>query len=122
MDVVNGAANIYVLHGMLYIIFLLFLVVLIEVAVIVTYVTLCMEVPEWWWRVWWGGFLVGLYSFIIMLFYLLIDLKVEYLTTIISYVTSCFLTSSMIGLMSATIAMFAAFSFNIMIYSRVKLE
>ena len=34
MDCVNGAANIHALHGMLYIVFALFLVVVIEVALI----------------------------------------------------------------------------------------
>ena len=39
---VNGPANIHVLHGMLYIIFALFLVVVIEVALINNYINLTM--------------------------------------------------------------------------------
>lgn len=122
MEVVNGAANMYALHGMLYVVFICFIIVVIEVSIIYTYVTLSMEEPNWWWRVWWGGSLIGFYGFLIMLFYLLIDLKVEYVTTLISYCTACILTSSMLGLMAASITMLCAFTFNLMIYRRVKLE
>jgi len=40
MDCVNGAANIQALHSMLYIVFVLFLVVVVEVALIYNYIVL----------------------------------------------------------------------------------
>ena len=42
MDFVNGPANIHSLHVMLYIIFVLFLVVVVEVALINNYMVLSM--------------------------------------------------------------------------------
>ena len=121
MKNVNGPANIHALHGMLYVIFALFLIVVVQVALINNYVTLTMQEPCWWWRVWWGASAVGGYAFVIMLFYLLLDLRVVYYTQLISYFTACFLASSCLGLMCASLAMIMTFRFNLRIYSKVKL-
>jgi len=80
MQSVNGPANIHALHGMLYIIFVLFLIVVVEVALINNYMTLSMQEPNWWWRVWWGASAVGGWAFVIMFFYLLKELRVQYYT------------------------------------------
>ena len=122
MGAVNGPANIHTMHGMIYIIFILFLVVVVEVAVITNYMTLCMEIAEWWWRIWWGASMIGFYTFVIMLFYMLYDLRVEYFTTLISYAAASALVSSMIALMASALAMVCTFKFNLGIYSRVKLD
>ena len=121
MGFVNGPANVHSLHAMLYIIFILFLIVVVEVALINNYIVLSMQEPRWWWRVWWGASGVGAYFFVIMLFYLLIDLHVEYVTQLVSYFTACLLLSSCIGLMCASLAMIMTFRFNLTIYSKVKL-
>lgn len=121
MDCVNGPANIHALHSMMYIIFVLFLVVVVEVALINNYITLSMEEHRWWWRVWWGASTVGGYAFLIMLFYMFRDLRLEYYTQLISYFLASALASSCLGLMSASLAMIVTFRFNLGIYSKVKL-
>ena len=121
MDNVNGPANIHALHGMMYIIFLLFLVVVVEVALINNYLTLSVEEHRWWWRVWWGASAVGGYAFVIMFFYMVNSLKLEYYTQLISYFLASALASSCIGLMCGSLAMIMTFRFNLRIYSKVKL-
>jgi len=122
MDCVNGSANIHALHGMLYIVFALFLFVVIEVALIYNYIVLSMEQPRWWWRIWWGSACVGMWIFLCLLTYLLEDLRVQYVTTLISYVAACALVSSLMALMVASLAMICTFRFNLRIYSHVKLQ
>ena len=122
LNSVNGRANIHALHGMLYITFALFLVIVAETAIIHNYATLSSEEPRWWWRVWFGAAAIGVYTFIILVFYLMFDLTVEYFTTLITYFTACFLVSSMIAMMAASLAMVCAFRFNLGIYARVKLQ
>ena len=120
MGNVNGPANIHAMHSMFYVVFALFLIVVIESALLLNYATLTSDQPNWWWRVWCGSSLIGVYVFIIMAFYLIYDLRVEYVTTLISYFTACYLVSCLIGLMSSSLAMIFTFRFNLKIYSKVK--
>ena len=110
------------MHGMLYVIFFLFLVIVAESAIILNYATLSCEEPRWWWRVYCGAAAIGVYVFVTLMMYLLFDLHIEYLTTLISYMTACYLASCLVGMMAASLAVILAFRFNLKIYSRVKLE
>ena len=107
---------------MLYVIFFLFLIIVVETAIILNYAVLSCEEPRWWWRVWWGSAAIGVYVFVILVLYLLFDLHVEYFTTLISYLTACYLASCLIAMMTASLAMCVTFRFNLRIYGRVKLE
>ena len=110
------------MHGMFYFVFVVFLLVVIEVALITNYVVLSSEQPCWWWRVWWGASMIGGYTFVIMLLYLLIDMRYDMYTTLISYAAASALVSSMMGLMCASLALWTTFSFNLRMYEQVKLE
>lgn len=63
-----------------------------------------------------------MWTFLVLIVYLCKDLKVQFITTLISYVTACALVSTLIGLMCASLAMVVAFKFNLKIYSKVQLE
>mmetsp|Transcript_26263 Transcript_26263/g.35051 ORF Transcript_26263/g.35051 Transcript_26263/m.35051 type:complete len:108 (-) Transcript_26263:26-349(-) len=107
---------------MLFLVVVLFLVLVVECAIVLNYITLSEEEPRWWWRVWCGSATIGIYIFFVLILYLLFDLQVEYLTTLISYLTACALVSFLIALMASSLAIVCAFKFNLSIYSRVKLE
>lgn len=107
---------------MVYIVFFLFLILVVECAIVVNYITLSEAEPRWWWRVWAGAAAIGVYFFIVMSLYLMFDLRVEYVTTLVAYLTSCAIMSTLVALMAASLALVCVFKFNLSIYSRVKLE
>ena len=107
---------------MMFVVVILFLILVIECAVLLNYITLSEEEPRWWWRVWSGAATIGIYSFFLLVLYLMFDLSVEYLTTLVAYFTACILMSTLIGLMTSALAVVCAFKFNLFIYSRVKAE
>ena len=107
---------------MIYVVFIFFLILVVECAIILNYITLSEEQPRWWWRVWSGAAAIGIYFFIVMSLYMMFDLRVEYLTTLVAYLAASMLASTLVALMVASLALICTFRFNLSIYSHVKLE
>lgn len=68
------------MHGMFYVSFVLFLIVTVETALIINYMTLSQEQPAWWWRVWWSSAAIGVQFWLIILFYSLLGMNLVYYT------------------------------------------
>ena len=70
---------------------------------------LCYEEYRWWWRVWTYAASTGFFSFLVMLNYLLWDLQVDTLTTLIIYWVGCSLVCTVVGLMTGAACVTTAF-------------
>ena len=120
MESINGMEYIYFVHWFAYISVFVFLIVVVEVAVIQNYVTLCFEEYRWWWRVYLGSASTGFWLFILMISYLFADTTIDSTLTILTYFVSAGLVCSLIGLMAASVAMIFTLMFNKSIYGLVK--
>ena len=91
-----------------------------EVALLGNYLFLCWHEYNWWWRAYLGGAASGIIMLAITLLYAFADLQIEFYTTLVSYVVACILASTLLGLMSASVALYSALQFNITIYGYIK--
>lgn len=120
LDSINGPENIYVMSWILVFSLFCFILTVIEVSLLANYLFLCWHEYNWWWRSYLGGASSGIIMLAIMLFYAFADLQVEFVTTLVSYGVACLLASTLLGLMSASVAIYAALQFNIVIYGYIK--
>ncbi|XP_078438955.1 endomembrane protein 70 protein family [Wolffia australiana] len=65
----------YYVFGFLFIVLVLLVVVCAEVAVVLTYMHLCVEDWQWWWKAFFASGSVSLYVFLYSINYLIFDLK-----------------------------------------------
>ena len=122
LESISGPEYIYLLHWFAYLCVFVFLIVVMEVSVILNYITLCYEEYKWWWRVYLAAFSTGVWLFFVAVYFFLIDTSIDSLMTLISCITAAGLVCTMIGLMAASVAMIATFRFNLRIYARIKSE
>ena len=120
LDSINGPENIHVISWIFVVSLFCFILAVIEVALIGNYLFLCWHEYNWWWRAYMGGAASGIIMLVIMLFYAFADLQIEFFTTLVSYVVACVLASTLLALMSASVAVYSALQFNITIYGYIK--
>ncbi|KAF5948732.1 hypothetical protein HYC85_014689 [Camellia sinensis] len=65
----------YYVFGFLLVVFFLLLIVCAEVSVVLTYMHLCAEDWQWWWKAFYASGSVALYVFLCSINYLVFDLK-----------------------------------------------
>jgi transmembrane 9 superfamily member 2/4 len=94
--------------------------VVIEVAIVQNYVTLCWEEYRWWWKTWVSAASTGFWLLMIMVTYLLSETRVTSGYVLLTYLVAASMACVLIGLMAASLALYFTFRFNCYIYSRIK--
>lgn len=117
---IRGTAYIYLIYWSFYFGFIVFAVVIAELAVMQTYLVICYEEYRWWWRSWLLGASTGVVSFLLFLNYFLLAMKADQLATFVVYTVYCALFSAALGLMSGSIALLSSFVFNLKIFESAR--
>ena len=96
--------------------FLLYTIIVAEVATVQTYVQLCREDYRWWWQSFFVGASSGLYLFIL-------GLMTTSFVSFSAWVAQvlCFLMlSATVAMIGGTIAVIASFEFNRFLFGKIK--
>ena len=120
MESISGPDSINLIHWFAYICIFVFLIVVVEVAIIQNYVTLCFEEHRWWWRTWLSSASTGFWLFLIVLNQLVFETPIYSVWSFLTYLVAAGLACSLVGLMAASVAMSVTFRFNLYIYSKIK--
>ncbi|KAI3716136.1 hypothetical protein L6452_23257 [Arctium lappa] len=113
----------YYVFGFLLVILLLLVVVCAEVSVVLTYMHLCVEDWQWWWKAFYASGSVSLYVFLYSMKYLVFDLKsLSSPVSAILYLGYALITAIAIMLSTGTIGFITSFYFVHYLFSSVKID
>ncbi|CAM8911381.1 unnamed protein product [Rhodiola kirilowii] len=115
--------RVYYVFGFLFIVLIILVVVCAEVSIVLTYMHLCVEDWQWWWKSFFASGSVSLYIFLYSINYLIFDLKslsgpvsaTLYLGYSLFMVTAVMLATGTVGFLSS-------FWFVHYLFSSVKLD
>ena len=117
---IQGGQNITFMFWSAYLAFVIFAIVIAEIAVIQNYLYLCYELPSWWWRTFIYGASCSFWFYHTITYHLLFELQIEHVTTIIVYMMLQIIVCVCIALTSGTVSVLAAFVFNTLLYKGIK--
>lgn len=120
LSCIRGSSYIHLMYWSFYLGFFVFIVVVAQISIAQTYLLMCYEDYQWWWRSWLLGSSTSVVTFLLLTNYLALAMKVTQLTTLVVYAVFIVILSSSIGLMSGSIALMASFLFNLAIFKRAR--
>jgi len=109
-----------VLYWLVYAAFLILAIIVCEVSIIQNYMGLCYGRYNWWWRTYLYGASISIWLFLTLTYHLLVDLKVQHVTTVIVYMMIQLIICVCGGLAAGTMATFASFVFNTKIFHKIR--
>ncbi|KAJ9169891.1 hypothetical protein P3X46_018038 [Hevea brasiliensis] len=113
----------YYVFGFLLIVLLLLVIVCAEVSVVLTYMHLCVEDWQWWWKAFFASGSVALYVFLYSINYLVFDLQsLSGPVSAILYLGYSLLMAIAIMLSTGTIGFLMSFYFVHYLFSSVKID
>lgn len=113
----------YYVFGFLLIVLLLLVIVCAEVSVVLTYMHLCVEDWQWWWKAFFASGSVALYVFLYSINYLVFDLKsLSGPVSAILYLGYSLIMAFAIMLATGTIGFLTSFYFVHYLFSSVKID
>ena len=113
----------YYVFGFLLIVLLLLVIVCAEVSVVLTYMHLCVEDWQWWWKAFFASGSVALYVFLYSINYLVFDLKsLSGPVSAILYLGYSLIMAFAIMLATGTIGFLMSFYFVHYLFSSVKID
>uniref|UniRef100_A0A5B7AJY1 Transmembrane 9 superfamily member n=1 Tax=Davidia involucrata TaxID=16924 RepID=A0A5B7AJY1_DAVIN len=113
----------YYVFGFLLVVFLLLVVVCAEVSVVLTYMHLCVEDWQWWWKAFYASGSVALYVFLYSINYLVFDLQsLSGPVSAILYLGYSLIMAIAIMLSTGTIGFLMSFYFVHYLFSSVKID
>ncbi|PWA74423.1 Nonaspanin (TM9SF) [Artemisia annua] len=109
--------------GFLLMVFLLLIVVCTEVSIVLTYIGLCVEDWQWWWKAFYASGSVSVYVFLYSVAYLVFDLVgLSGPVSAILYLGYSLIVAVAIMLASGTIGFITSFFFVHHLFSSVKID
>ncbi|OVA04277.1 Nonaspanin (TM9SF) [Macleaya cordata] len=113
----------YYVFGFLLVVFVLLVVVCAEVSVVLTYMHLCVEDWQWWWKAFYASGSVALYVFLYSINYLVFDLQsLSGPVSAILYLGYSLIMAIAIMLSTGTIGFLMSFYFVHYLFSSVKID
>uniref|UniRef100_A0A2P2JJ04 Transmembrane 9 superfamily member n=1 Tax=Rhizophora mucronata TaxID=61149 RepID=A0A2P2JJ04_RHIMU len=113
----------YYVFGFLLIVLLLLVIVSAEVSVVLTYMHLCVEDWQWWWKAFFASGSVALYVFLYSINYLVFDLRsLSGPLSALLYLGYSLLMAIAIMLSTGTIGFLVSFYFVHYLFSSVKID
>ncbi|KAF5948733.1 hypothetical protein HYC85_014690 [Camellia sinensis] len=113
----------YYVFGFLLVVFLLLLIVCAEVSVVLTYMHLCAEDWQWWWKAFYASGSVALYVFLYSINYLVFDLKgLNGPASAILYLGYSLIMAIAIMISTGTIGFLTSLYFVKYLYSSVEID
>ena len=113
----------YYVFGFLLVVLLLLVVVCAEVSVVLTYMHLCVEDWQWWWKAFFASGSVSLYVFLYSINYLVFDLQsLSGPVSAILYLGYSLIMAIAIMLSTGTIGLLVSFYFVHYLFSSVKID
>ncbi|MCL7033325.1 hypothetical protein MKW94_030246 [Papaver nudicaule] len=113
----------YYVFGFLLVVFILLVVVCAEVSVVLTYMHLCVEDWQWWWKAFFASGSVSLYVFMYSINYLIFDLRsLSGPVSAILYLGYSLIMAIAIMLATGTIGFLISFYFVHYLFSSVKID
>jgi transmembrane 9 superfamily protein 2/4 len=117
MLAIQGSQNAAMLFWFIYLAFGLYFIVVMQISVVQTYLQLCYEDYQWWWRSWSLGAMPALSTFVLCVGHLFFSVRVTHYTSFIIYIVFSLAVSVFVGLVSGVTAWIASFIFVNRIYS-----
>ncbi|XP_071725976.1 transmembrane 9 superfamily member 12-like [Rutidosis leptorrhynchoides] len=113
----------YYVFGFLLVVFLLLVIVCAEVSVVLTYMHLCVEDWQWWWKAFYASGSVSLYVFLYSINYLVFELQsLSGPVSAILYLGYSLIIAVAIMLSTGTIGFITSFFFVHYLFSSVKID
>ncbi|XP_026405767.1 transmembrane 9 superfamily member 12-like [Papaver somniferum] len=113
----------YYVFGFLLVVFILLVVVCAEVSVVLTYMHLCVEDWQWWWKAFFASGSVSLYVFMYSINYLIFDLRsLSGPVSAMLYLGYSLIMAITIMLSTGTIGFLVSFYFVHYLFSSVKID
>ena len=113
--------QIYYLFGFLFIALLVLIIVSSEISIIICFFCLCKGDYNWWWKSFFIGGSVSIYTIIYSIYYFLY-LNITRFSTFIIYFSVMTIISSIIFLICGSISVIFTFIFLYKIYSMIKID
>jgi transmembrane 9 superfamily protein 2/4 len=115
--------RVYYVFGFLFVVLVLLVIVCAEVAVVLTYMHLCVEDHRWWWKAFFASGSVSLYVFLYSINYLVFDLhSLSGPVSAVLYVGYSLLMVIAILFATGTIGFLTSFYFVHYLFSSVKID
>lgn len=114
--------QIYYVMGFLLAVLLILAATCAEVAVVMTYLQLCVEDHRWWWKSFWNCATAGFYLFLYSLWFLTSRLDLVGFLPILVYLTYMSMISVCFGLFCGSVGVVTSFWFNRKIYGALKVD
>ncbi len=112
----------YYMFGFLFLVFLILLVSVSQIAVVIIYFQLCGEDYNWWWRVLFSSGGSSIYMLLYAIFYFHTRLEItEFIPTLLYYSYTLIMVLT-VWLLNATVGFYAAYKFLNKIYAAVKID
>ncbi|KAI9489321.1 hypothetical protein BDB00DRAFT_843884 [Zychaea mexicana] len=112
----------YYMFGFLALVFFILVVTTVEIAIVITYFSLCSEDYRWWWKSFAVSSASGVYVFLYSIFYYFTRLKVAGFVAAVVYFGHSVMICLIYSLCMGTIGFFATFLFIRKIYAAVKVD
>ncbi|OUZ99533.1 Nonaspanin (TM9SF) [Macleaya cordata] len=113
----------YYVFGFLLVVFILLVIVCAEVSVVLTYMHLCVEDWQWWWKAFFASGSVSLYVFMYSINYLIFDLRsLSGPVSAMLYLGYSLIMAIAIMLSTGTIGFLISFYFVHYLFSSVKID
>lgn len=115
--------RVYYVFGFLFIVLMLLVVVCAEVSLVLTYMHLCVEDWQWWWKSFFSSGSVAIYIFLYSINYLIFDLRsLNGPVSATLYLGYSLLMALAIMLATGTVGFLSSFWFVHYLFSSVKLD
>jgi transmembrane 9 superfamily protein 2/4 len=115
--------RVYYVFGFLFVVLILLVIVCAEVAVVLTYMHLCVEDHRWWWKSFFASGSVALYVFLYSINYLIFDLhSLSGPVSAVLYVGYSLLMVIAILFATGTVGFLTSFYFVHYLFSSVKID
>ncbi|KAI8140288.1 GI18231 [Fennellomyces sp. T-0311] len=112
----------YYMFGFLALVFFILVVTTVEIAIVITYFSLCSEDYRWWWKSVAVSAASGVYVFLYSIFYYFTRLKVTGFVPAVVYFGHSIMICLVYSLCMSTIGFFATFFFVRKIYAAIKVD
>jgi transmembrane 9 superfamily member 2/4 len=114
--------QIYYVMGFLLAVLLILAATCAEVAVVMTYLQLCVEDHRWWWKSFWNCATAGFYLYLYSLWFLISRLDLVGFLPVMVYLTYMGMISVCFGIFCGSVGVMTSFWFNTKIYGALKVD
>jgi len=114
--------QIYYVMGFLLAVLLILAATCAEVALVMTYLQLCVEDHRWWWKSFWNCAAAGFYLFLYSLWFLVSRLNLVGFLPVMVYLTYMTMISVCFAIFCGSVGVMTSFWFNTKIYGALKVR